>query len=113
MIDTGEDHGSVGQTFAHPKAAMNERRFRGARPSVGGRILLAVLCGAFFGYLLSVIIAPSLALPFMVCGAMSFGAGAVALFMFRSEALDEYASGFARTDEEVRKALEDIEARKK
>lgn len=104
MSGTGEDNSSVGRTYAHPKA-------HSARPSVIGRMLLAVVCGGFVGTLLSILIAPDFALAFALMGAMTFGAGAVALMMFTPPAPDRRPT--ARTEEEVHTALADIEARKK
>ena len=109
------DNADVGQVHAHPKAAMSDRPAR-SHPGAGavaGRMMLAVVAGAFFGYLLSIIIAPTLALAFMIGGAMSFGAVAVALFLMKPAPVDEYTSGFARTEKEVREALADIQARDK
>ncbi len=108
-----EDHSNVGRTFAHAKASLDTPPTDGKTSTVAGRLVLAVFVGALFGYLLSIIIAPSLALAFMIGGAMAFGAGAVALILFQPPSPDEYASGFARTDEEVRAALAEIEAKKK
>lgn len=113
MSDMGEDHSNVGQTFAHVKADRVKNPTRGAEPSVPGRMVLAVLCGAIFGAMLSVIVAPAFLLAFVIGGAMTFAAGTVALILFKPAPPDEYASGFARTEEEVRETLADIEARKK
>ena len=101
----------VGRTYAHPKADAAATPARSARPSVAGRMFLAVSCGGLLGAFLSVIIAPGFALAFVVGGAMSFGAGAVLLFLLKTE--ESAPQGNARTEEEVRQALADIEARKK
>lgn len=111
MSGTGEDNSNVGRTYAHPKADLAEQRSASAPPSVMGRMLLAVVLGGFFGTLLSILIAPNLALAFALMGAMTFGAGAVALMMFTPPAPDRRPT--ARTEEEVHTALADIEARKK
>ena len=114
------DHGDVGQVYPHDKAALGDRATitptGRSDTSVSGRMFLAVTFGAFVGYLLSFVFAPGFALPFVLGGAMSFGAGAVALFLFKPDEPaqpDEYNSGFARTDEEIHQALSDKEARKK
>ncbi|WP_299377963.1 hypothetical protein [uncultured Tateyamaria sp.] len=96
----------VGRTFEHRKADAVATPARSARPSVAGRMFLAVICGAFFGGVLSVIVAPGLLVAFVLCGAMTFGAGAVALFLMMSD--DPVPQGNARTEEEVRQALAEI-----
>ncbi|MEQ3710721.1 MAG: hypothetical protein ABNH38_03645 [Tateyamaria sp.] len=106
-----EDNSMVGRTYAHPKADAAATPARSARPSVSGRMFLAVVCGGFFGAVLSVIIAPDLALAFVVGGAMSFGAGAVLLFLLKTDEGEPQRN--VSTEEEVRQALADIEARKK
>ena len=52
----------VGRTFAHPKADAVPTPAQSAQPSVAGRMFLAVVCGAFFGGVLSVIVAPDFAI---------------------------------------------------
>lgn len=106
------DHGDVGQVHPHPKASLAHKPQR-TQSGVAGVMMLAVVVGAFLGYLVSFIVGAHFAFPFAIGGAMAFGAGAVALFLFRPEQPDEYDSGFARTEEDVRQALADIEARKK
>ncbi|WP_299141114.1 hypothetical protein [uncultured Tateyamaria sp.] len=101
-----EDNSMVGRTFEHRKADAVATPARSARPSVAGRMFLAVICGAFFGGVLSVIVAPGLLVAFVLCGAMTFGAGAVALFLMMSD--DPAPQGNARTEEEVRQALAEI-----
>ncbi|WP_299294872.1 hypothetical protein [uncultured Tateyamaria sp.] len=101
-----EDNSMVGRTFEHRKADAVATPARSARPSVAGRMFLAVICGAFFGGVLSVIVAPGLLVAFVLCGAMTFGAGAVALFLMMSD--DPVPQGNARTEEEVRQALAEI-----
>ncbi|WP_299164904.1 hypothetical protein [uncultured Tateyamaria sp.] len=101
-----EDNSMVGRTFEHRKADAVATPARSARPSVAGRMFLAVICGAFFGGALSVIVAPGLLVAFVLCGAMTFGAGAVALFLMMSD--DPVPQGNARTEEEVRQALAEI-----
>ena len=105
-----EDNTTVGKTFAHPKAALAETPAPRPAASVAGRMFLAVVCGVFFGLLLSVIIAPGFAFAFAVAGAMSFGAGAVALILMKPGADDSRSAGTARTDAEVRDALAEIKA---
>lgn len=101
----------VGRTYAHPKADASATPARSAPASVAGRMFLAVVCGAFFGLVLSVVIAPGFAFALAVGGAMSFGAGAVALFLFEPSA--GHPQQNARTEEEVRQTLADIKARQK
>ena len=116
MDSPNYDNTGVGQVHKHPKAATAQtpERNQSGASSVAGRMMLAVVAGAFFGYLLSNIIATDFALAFFIGGAMSFGAVAAALMIFRSPpTIDEYSTGNARTEEEVRQALADIEARKK
>ncbi|MEO9682201.1 MAG: hypothetical protein ABJF86_14790 [Tateyamaria sp.] len=108
-----EDNSMVGRTFAHPKADAAATPARSPKASVAGRMFLAIICGAFFGALLSIILAPDLLLAFAVGGAMSFGAGTVAIFMFKLDQPDEYSQGKSRTEEEVRQALADIERQEK
>lgn len=69
---------------------------------------MAVLLGGFFGYLLSVIVAPGFGLAFTLGGAMSFAAGTVVLLMRKDSAPDVQIRGNARTDEDVRQALAEI-----
>jgi len=76
-------------------------------------MFVAVTAGFVFGYMLGLVIAPGIALAIAIGCAMTFGAIVVALFLFSPEPPDEYASGFARTEDDVRQALADSEARKK
>ncbi|MEP1588304.1 MAG: hypothetical protein ABJR46_19155 [Tateyamaria sp.] len=103
----------VGKTFTHDKASLEAHPVRGQTSSVVGRMVLAVFCGGIFGALLSSIVAPALLPAMALGGGMIFGAGVVALFLFKPAPPDEYASGFARTEEEVRQALAEIKAREK
>ncbi|MEM6372658.1 MAG: hypothetical protein AAF727_07755 [Pseudomonadota bacterium] len=107
-----EDNALVGKTFSHPKAAVDGRVQ--ARPfPVAATMLLSVLLGFVLGYMLSIFVAPPFGIPFGLGGAMTAGAVAVGVLMFRPPSVDEYAGGFSRTEAEVREALADIEARKK
>jgi len=101
-----EDNSMVGRTFEHRKADAVATPARSAGPSVAGHMFLAVICGAFFGGLLSVIVAPGLLVAFVLCGAMTFAAGAVALFLMMPD--EPAPQGNARSDEDIRKALAEI-----
>ena len=83
---------------------------------IGGFSVWSII-GAILGSIAGTLWAPQYTVSFALAGAFFLGAlgvvAAVVLTKKKHLQLDEYASGFARTDEEVRKALEDIEARKK
>ena len=83
---------------------------------IGGFSVWSII-GAILGSIAGTLWAPQYTVSFAFAGAFFLGAlgvvAAVVLTKKKHLQLDEYASGFARTDEEVRKALEDIEARKK
>ena len=96
-----EDNSMVGRTFAHSKADAGPKPAQSAQPSVAGRMFLAVVCGAFFGGVLSVIVAPDFAIALAIGGAMTFGACTVAYFMMSPNRADEHNNGHARTEEEV------------
>ncbi len=99
-----------GRTFTHPKADAAATPARSAGASVPGRMFLAVIVGGFLGLLFSILIAPDFALAFAIGGAMSFAAGAALLVLTKSD--DTAPTGNARSEEEVRQALAEIEARK-
>ncbi|MEO0379412.1 MAG: hypothetical protein AAF252_04030, partial [Pseudomonadota bacterium] len=86
-----------------------------SRPlSVPSVMILAVALGFVVGFMLSVLVAPALGFAFGLGGAMSFGAAAVALFLFRAEPVDERQSGdLVRTDQQARTGLAESKARKK
>ncbi|MFL4471093.1 hypothetical protein ACERZ8_14840 [Tateyamaria armeniaca] len=108
-----EDNSTVGQTFDHANAVQSANLSEGRTQSVAGRMFVAVTAGFFFGYMLGMVVAPDVAIAMALGCAMTFGAISVAIMLFRPAPPDEYASGFARSEEEVRQALADIEARKK
>ncbi|MEP1198836.1 hypothetical protein [Tateyamaria sp.] len=104
------DNADVGQVHPHPKASLAQKP-KPTQSGVAGIMMLAVVVGAFLGYLVSFIVGAYFAFPFVIVGAMAFGAGAVVLFLLKTE--EGEPQGNVRSEAEVRQALSDIEARKK
>jgi len=96
-----EDKKAVQSTSAHPAADAGSSPGRNAGSGVAGRMFLSVICGAFVGVLLAIILAPDFLVALAVGGALSFGAGAVMLALFKSQ--DTEPQGGVDTKEEVRK----------
>jgi len=95
-----EDNSTQERTSAHQNADTGPSPDRNAGSGVAGRMFLSVICGAFVGVLLAIILAPDFLLAFAVGGAMSFGAGAVMLVLFKSQDADP--QGGVGTKEEAR-----------
>lgn len=96
----------VRQTFTHPTAAFADQP-QTRRVSVAGGMLLAVVFGAFFGLVLSVVVAPDFALAFALFGAMSFAAGTVVLFLIQQPSSLDCGGGLTRADQEIRQSVAD------
>ncbi len=108
MDDTGLDierHVSMG-----PRDAWAQKKAN----SLYGILFFAALGTGVFAYLAG-LVAPDWRVEFgfvgFIVGAIVFGL--LASRRAKARVSDEYATGFARTEEEVRQALADIEARKK
>jgi hypothetical protein len=100
-----EDKDSAAKPFARPSGSRADAH-AAQRRGVGARMLLAVIFGAIFGYVLSLVIAPSFGPALAIGGALSFGAIAVALFLQRANAPEEQSNDGARTRVENVEAVE-------
>ena len=106
-----DDHSS--HTDRHAEMGPPDRWAQKQANELYGVLILGILGCLAFAYL-GGLFAPNWRVEFgfvgLIAGATLYGVLSARFSRLKSK--DEYASGFARTDEEVRKALEDIKGRK-
>lgn len=101
-------------TARHAEMGPRDRWAQKQANGLYGVLILGILGALAFAYL-GGLIAPNWRVEFsfvgFIAGAVVYGL--VAARFARSSGKDEYTQGHSRTEEEVRQALSDIEARKK